>query len=262
MKKDLDRKFLWLSIFIHLIIFFFVSIFYSDSRIKRPFLVLGAYSKNPTIAYFHPLKAPINFKPVQTKSSSSIQKKSGNKVKAPAKKATEKKVIAPKKTGCEVQSNKKLISKKVSARKKPKKSAYAKATADRSKVVEKKIEVKKEVEKKVESEEKMVVTENLDNEKSETINLALFGDRDPSLLKYHESIQKEVCRIWKPPLGASKGTECTVNFVVDKKGNVKEFNIVTPSKMLIYDLSIVKVAKGFVFDECLQGKTFCITFRQ
>ena len=252
MKKDLDKRFLWLSIFIHVFILIVISVFNSNSRIKRPFLVFGAYSKKPTHAYFHPLKAPPNISSIQTRSRISSVKNLNNKVKVADKKTPAKKIIEEKKKSrCEIESKKKLVAENISARKQPKKDK------EPEKLATKKEQALEKVKKEELEENEIQVAEN-----NEPLNFNLFGDRDPEMLKYYESIQKEVCKIWKPPLGASKGTECTVSFVLDKNGNVKEFNIVTPSKMLIYDLSVVKVAKEFKFDECLYGKTFCITFRQ
>ena len=79
---------------------------------------------------------------------------------------------------------------------------------------------------------------------------------------YQRSIQHEVSRLWHPPVGAPKGTTCRVMFSISRYGTVEKFDFVERSKMLIYDLSILRVAKQFKFDECLWGKRFTIDFCQ
>jgi hypothetical protein len=79
---------------------------------------------------------------------------------------------------------------------------------------------------------------------------------------YYEHIQKEVSRLWRPPVGVPKGTECTLSFGISKNGKVERFDIIKRSSMLLYDLSILRVAQHFSFDKCLWGKNFTIDFRQ
>jgi hypothetical protein len=79
---------------------------------------------------------------------------------------------------------------------------------------------------------------------------------------HQKDIQNEISRLWRPPVGVSKGTECSVMFVVEKEGLVKRFEILHKSSVPIYDLSIVRVAKNFMFDKCLWGKTFVVNFLQ
>jgi len=105
--------------------------------------------------------------------------------------------------------------------------------------------------------------EDLDtNETSSVLVLSLAGNVDPGLTFYQKCIQKEVERLWKPPIGVPKSTTCRINFIVDRKGNVKNFEIVKRSSVLIYDLSILRIAHLFKFDQKLWGKSFAVDFCQ
>ncbi len=111
------------------------------------------------------------------------------------------------------------------------------------------------------------VTENgekifAENGQTDIMEFNLLAESDQETRVYQKSIQHEVMRLWHPPLGVSKGTTCRVFFAVGRKGNVEQFEFVTRSKMLIYDLSILRVAKQFKFDDCLWGKRFAIDFCQ
>ena len=85
---------------------------------------------------------------------------------------------------------------------------------------------------------------------------------NPRLEQYQRAIQYEVDRVWQPPIGVAKGTECLVHFVVNRAGAVDKITIQKPSGMIIYDLSIVHVGKSFKFARCLWGKNFTVNFRQ
>ena len=73
----------------------------------------------------------------------------------------------------------------------------------------------------------------------------------------------EIGSVWKPPSsGVPKGTTCKVKFVISKDGEVEDFQTIQKSNVIIYDLSILRVAHLFKFDKCLWGKSFVIDFRQ
>ncbi|MBU1007510.1 TonB C-terminal domain-containing protein [Candidatus Dependentiae bacterium] len=144
-------------------------------------------------------------------------------------------------------------SKKVPAKPKPKKVVT-------KKIPEKKAD-KKEVDKKKKDKQEEQKKEEV-IEKEEMLHFNLMGESDPRVIVYQQCIQVEVDRVWKPPLGVPKGTECEVFFVVSRDGSIKEFAIQKSSHVLIYDLSIIRVGKQFKFDRCLWGKSFAVTFRQ
>lgn len=82
------------------------------------------------------------------------------------------------------------------------------------------------------------------------------------LTVYQECVRKEVLRLWSPPVGIPKGTECTLHFVISDTGKVSHVDFIKRSKMLLYDLSIQQIAYRFDFDKRLWGKQFTIDFRQ
>jgi hypothetical protein len=147
------------------------------------------------------------------------------------------------------KKKKKLVKRKVI----PKKKIVKKLA--KKKAVKKIVKANKKKLKKIEVVQKKVVEE-------EILHFNLLGENDPKMIKFQKCIQNEVDRIWSPPLGVPKGTECLVLFVVNNTGNVKSFKIKNKSKILIYDLSIVKIGQLFKFDKCLWGKSFVINFRQ
>ncbi|MFA5306384.1 MAG: hypothetical protein WC365_02955 [Candidatus Babeliales bacterium] len=91
----------------------------------------------------------------------------------------------------------------------------------------------------------------------------LIGNYDQKdLITYQRHVQREVDRLWRPPLGVPRGTICTVMFTIGTEGIVENFEILKRSDVIIYDLSIIRVAKNFQFDKSLWGKQFKIDFRQ
>ena len=94
----------------------------------------------------------------------------------------------------------------------------------------------------------------------EPINLT--GDIDPRYERYQREVQKEIARVWRPPVGVSQGTECVLSVDVDNEGSVIKFELATKSEVLIYDLSVLQAAKDFKFGQTLWGNSVLITFRQ
>lgn len=103
---------------------------------------------------------------------------------------------------------------------------------------------------------------DLGDGEGEPLEFNLLGSSDEEMRVYQKSIQTEVTRLWRPPLGVPKGTTCRVLFMVNRIGEIDRCEFVSRSKILIYDLSILRVAKQFNFDKCLWGKRFTIDFCQ
>ncbi len=98
-----------------------------------------------------------------------------------------------------------------------------------------------------------------DNEEGFSIE----GIDDPeAIAHYQRYVQEEIDRVWRPPLGVKKGTVCTVAFAVDEKGVVQTCTFIKRSKVLIYDLSIMRVARALRFHASLWNKQFKIDFCQ
>ena len=209
---------------------------YQDSQIKKTFVAYGRHSRILTHAYFRPLAIPkFNYQKYFPKPT----KRKKKRVKAQSKKRAVRKKQTKAKS---LQHGKKIV------KSKQKKPAKKLTRANRG------IQKKKK--------EKLVSTVEKDVKKDEVLHFNVMGESDPRVIRYQQCIQKEVDRLWKPPLGVSMGTECIVSFIIDRNGSVKSFKIKNPSKVLIYDLSIVCVGKKFKFDKSLWGKAFTINFRE
>lgn len=224
-------RFFWLSFILHIFILFSLSLFEHDSRIKSKFVAYGRHSRKITHAYFKRMKAPkFNYNKYFPK---------------PKKKAKKKKLVVKKvsKKIVKKAAPKKIVKKKEPSKKAPKKKRLAKKELPKKKVQPKKID-----KPKVEEEE--------------ILHFNVMGEDDPRVIRYQQAIQIEVDRVWSPPLGVPKGTECIVFFSISRNGDVKSFEIRKKSKIVIYNLSITQVARKFRFDKCLWGKSFEVNFRQ
>ena len=89
------------------------------------------------------------------------------------------------------------------------------------------------------------------NETSSTLVLNFNGKFDPEMALYQKYVQSEVERLWKPPLGVPRGTTCRIGFLVDRQGKIQHFEIIKRSNVLIYDLSILRIAHLFKFNKKL-----------
>jgi hypothetical protein len=222
--KQFDKRLLAVSFLLHIFIFFFVTFVGSDTNIRKTFLAYGRHSRYMTHAYFRRM---------QSKGGS--YKKYLQKRRLAYKKAIEQRRLK------RLARRKKLAKKQAARKKSPKKVA--------KKLSKPKPVPKKEIPKEVE-------------EQLEMLHFNMMGETDPKMVMYQQHIQEEVDRLWRPPIGVPKGAECLVQFTVDKCGKVKHFEIIKGSNIVIYDLSIVRVAKKFTFHKCLWGKSFPINFRQ
>lgn len=87
-----------------------------------------------------------------------------------------------------------------------------------------------------------------------------IADEDPRFFVYINKIQHEFGQVWEPPIGIPEGIKCLVKLVIDKKGEVELFDILEKSKVVIFDLSVVRDAKKLNFAHArykeLWGKTF------
>jgi len=210
--------------------FFFAFAGYS-SHIGKQFVAYGRHSRKITHAYYRRPKAPtFSYKDFLAKRAAAAVaiKKAQEKKKAMQKKVAQKKAPAPKRR----------VVKNV-----PKPGA--------KKPLQKKLPTSKKTAEKA-SEEK----------EEEILHFNLIGEVDPKMLRYQECIQRGVDRVWRPPLGVPKGTECVALVAVDSAGKISQFKLIKSSKIIIYNLSIVKIGGILEFDRSLWGKSFEITFRQ
>ncbi len=259
--KKINKKFFIHSFLLHFLAVIFLLLFNSNKKIARQFIVFGAHSKKPTQAYFQPLKQITRSDWLKTRRVT--QKKTTHKrivKKAVRKKTVSKKRPVVKKIPPKSKPTRKTVIKKKTKRLPLKKavvkkeiSLSPKASAHTIKKIEKKIEPPKKVEQQEKPEKKI---------EQEELRFNLMGSQDLRLARYQRHIQKEVARLWCPPVGVPKGTECSLSFIINSKGKISKFEVIKRSKILIYDLSILRIAKNFKFDKCLWNKKFTIDFRQ
>lgn len=261
---NLNRKFFIGSFIFHLVIIALSFFMPKSGKINKTFLVYGAHSKAPMHAYFKPMRVVKNKYSsrvaLNKKNNKTIKKKTKKDVPKAKPKAKAKAKLKPKikkkikaQTKKEKKSVKKIENKKVSIRQ-AKKKKVASRQAKKKTVTSKKIKKDKSFQENKKQKQKKL--------EEDILNFDLLGSDNPELLKYQRNIQREVCRVWRPPLGVKKGTESTVQFSVNRSGNVTEFEFIKKSDVLIYDLSITRVANKFQFARCLWGKKFSIVFRQ
>jgi hypothetical protein len=267
MRNPLNKRSFWVSFIVHFFLLLFLIFFYPRSKINKKFLVYGVHSKNKTLAYFKPLRVPASsYKRLRNRAGASskvgksrVATNKTKQVQKPVQIAKKKETPPPKvKTKMEAPSKKLALQKKVE----PKKKVVTKAKKEEpKKLPEKKLPEKKILAKNIE-EEKPVELDATEEALDEQLHFNVVGEDDQVFVRYQKYVQQEVEHTWKPPLGVPKGTECTVLFEIGSDGCVKQFEFVTRSNILIYDLSITRVAKLFKFDSCLWGKTFKVDFRQ
>lgn len=261
MYSRIDKRFYIISLGVHLIalgLLLFIS--HNMDVVKTPFLVYGVYSNEPLCAFFKPLPLPqveTYIKPQEIKPQAITKKQQTASPVTPPKvhqspQAKEKVNGAHKQVEI-APSQKNVVEKKmvVTPKEAPAVSPQA-VPPQKAAIPQKKEQVKEHQEKAAEHrrEEHPYGAPHVQNFKHK------------KLYCYQRAIQHEVTRIWKPPLGVSKGAECALFFVLDDGGNVKDFKVVKSSGIPLYDLSIIKVVQLFQFDKIVSGKRFMVTFRQ
>ncbi|MBU4269771.1 TonB C-terminal domain-containing protein [Candidatus Dependentiae bacterium] len=274
MKNKLTRNYLIGSAITHLIIIL-IALFatHSNKKINKQFLVFGAHSKRQSLALFKSHKdfTQTDWYAKRLSQESKARKtriERKNKIKNNKKKLLQEKTRTKASTNNLNKKNNTSFKEEIKKEKKlPKKQKLA------EKIIEQKQEPAKKIEPEVISQKieqpKDIESENIEQEQQllqdqpdDEMQINLLGEDDQEIIKYQESIQKEVSRLWHPPIGVPKGSECIVRFYIDNSGNVEKYEIMQKSNILIYDLSITQVAKKFKFEESLWGKNFSIHFRQ
>jgi len=189
---------------------------------QKSFIVLGAHSSKETVAYFRPLKTPKQIGSPTSRMKSVIKERHSKKKKTAFKKTLKKK--------------KPIIKEKLEEKK-----------------IEKKKELVEEPVKQEQPKEKTV---------SEPMSVVLGDVAGITLTRFYKDVQREVARVWRPPVGVPRGTECVLSLEIDDKGDVKKFELSERSKVLIYDLSVLQAAREFKFEKSLWNSSLFITFRQ
>lgn len=97
----------------------------------------------------------------------------------------------------------------------------------------------------------------------DTIHVGVVDSTDP-VTRYHQRIiSQEFNRLWQPPVGVRKGTQCTVRITIGKNGIITAIDFIKRSQVPIYDLSILrlKLAKPDL-PPTLYGKHMIVVFHQ
>ena len=249
-RNPLNKKLFWISLGLHILLITIIAFSYQDSRIKKTFLAYGRHSKRILHAYFRQLKSPTD------NSQKYLQARRASARRASARRAQTRRDASRRAQARRAQARKAQARKAKIKKNKAKKKLLVKKE---NKIIKTKKPVKKPEPKPVEPRP---VEPKPEEVVEEILDFNLMGETDPRIILYQRCIQSEVDRVWKPPIGVPKGTECVVNFTIDRDGSVKNYKILKTSNVLIYDLSIVQVTKKFAFDKCLWGKSFEINFRQ
>jgi TonB family protein len=264
---------------------------------KKAFVVFGAHSRYTSNTRYKPSRMiPFVDKGGGKKTSSgnakgknkktkkqkpSIQKKSSPKKRSSAKPVTKKSSPTKGKTGSQNKAPKvkKTVpeldqagtkKKAIKSKKEPQKPTPPpplEAEKDTSETEEQEAIIPTPVIKQtlLETPQTADSTAEDDNDENDDLDdgFSINGVQDPEeVALYQRYVQNEIDRAWRPPLGVKKGTICTVSFTVDNEGNVASCSIVKKSAVLIYDLSIMRVARNLHFHQSLWGKQFKIDFCQ
>jgi len=290
------------SVLMHIAIFAIIISATKNDEIATRFIVLGAHSKNTLHATYKSMPLPSTQKSSIGKSGAGVKStpkktipKKLKKKQAPKPLPQKNKRTIPKKEKIPLKKMPTSIIEEKRTLKTPEKlrrqesdepndaikkeKKKKKDTKKKEKSEEKKTNqiLEKKLKKEQQEEEQLLADDELiqDSEDLETptdiqsdnpneietigINLSQLSKE---LTVYQECVQKEVLRLWSPPVGIPKGTECTLHFVISDTGKISHVDFIKRSKMLLYDLSIQQVAYRFDFDKRLWGKQFTIDFRQ
>ncbi|MBM3887006.1 TonB C-terminal domain-containing protein [Candidatus Dependentiae bacterium] len=96
------------------------------------------------------------------------------------------------------------------------------------------------------------------------IHIGVVDAADP-VTRYHQRVlSQEITRLWTPPPGVRKGTECSISITFSKEGMVKSFDFIKRSNIPIYDLSILrlKLAKFSLPTDFRTEKPLLVVFHQ
>lgn len=302
MNQSLNKYYFIASIFVHMFIFFAISYMIKrDSISNKNFVIFGAHSRIAAKATYKSGNiTPFTGTPTgrvksKTRNSSSKnrnrskKKQIGKKVAARTKKQTPtKKIIAQKISAQKTEPLHKaakavmplataMIEDEVISQPKKKKQLKKKLKLEQTKPVPAPIEENIIVPHQESLPEEAPVpsaetpeqiidngqAEDDDDEDDDAIHIGIVDATDP-VTRYHQRVvSQEFNRLWQPPVGVRKGTECSVKIILGKSNTIESIDFIKRSNIPIYDLSILrlKLAK-FSFPESLQGKKLIVVFHQ
>ena len=204
--------------------------------LRRNYLVFGAHSRIPTLAYFHKKK-------IASPTTHGQDASAKLKEKAPQG-PVEKKASA-------IQEQKKSLPKTTNAAKVPQ-PAPSKS---------KKVEPPKKVEKPVAKKQE---TKPASAQQAVAAQAPKLGSPVVSgaAVRYQQHIQEVVRSVWQPPLGVPKGTEAVLTLELDKQGRLMRHEIVQRSGNLLYDMSVLQALPLMDFGLKCANCSFSVNFVQ
>lgn len=232
--------------------------------------------------------------------SSSAQKKGPAVIKkAPVQKTvaavqTTKKIETPKPSTKNKPTIKKIEPKKPDVKKSdapkkvdtPKKTVEKTVPVEKKKIEEKKTAPKKTEPKKVEEKKQDNLPEKMVKEELKpaavpilaavaqpvaSASAADIGADEPLVIHataqeieaYRRAnlLQQELVRVWHPPVGIAKDTNCTINCQVNWQGGVHDVTIQKTSGILMYDVAARSALYAMQLPEWARGKSLTIIFK-
>lgn len=299
MNGSLHKKYFIASIAIHLFIVIAISYMLKrDALSNKNFIIFGAHSRHTTKAFYKSGTIAPFVSNNQTGKKAGVQK---NKRSASRAKQTlnKKSKTTPAKKSVQKPAQRKTLQKtknaKIPAAKNTKNQAQAAqkkilpepAKQSRSKQKKQKAQaaVKKEIpppQQEVIQEDEVPATPALtpqevlqepikeetqatqeEDDDDEIIHLGVVDAVDPVTRHHQQVISQEFNRLWHPPVGVQKGTECSVKITLGQKNNIENIDFIKKSGIPIYDLSILRLKLATLeLPESLQGKRLIVVFHQ
>lgn len=283
-KNIFDLRYLVLSCLFHLGIGLFFYHITSDHEIRTSFLVYGVHSKEEVIAFYKPVsdvgtfipdKKPVVLKKAASVSTATPAKQEGTFQHTITQEKTEITPLVEKPVALEQAAlpiieqpealpEKKMVVEK-SASINDKNLIDDKKNDDVSPQVEIPTPLEQGVAMPIEQSLSKTLSSAISSKKKTKLVLSAqqyARKRKDQLLLYQAYIQKEIMRLWRPPVGVKKGVESLVYFSVSNQGAIEQAHIVKSSEIVIYDMSIKRVLMAFQFHQSLWGKRFTVNFRQ
>lgn len=265
MNNILNARYFVVSILFHLLCFVVFIWANSIQNVNKHFVVYGMTSS--TYAYFKPMRMPPkseNSKVVASRIPIKTRPNRAQNVKDPSISKPKPKPVQSKAPAAKINAV------KVPQRKDNKdvlKESPPRAEKKLSIPQKKEVKIVKQDVTKVEKEfpKKVEAIADVSEAKEEVYSFVIGEDVTLALEEYQVEMQREIGRVWHPPVGVAKDAECVVLIVPAFGGSVKSFELIKESKIKIYDSSVKLAINRIRFEGKLRelwGKTICITFKQ
>ncbi|MCB9492707.1 MAG: hypothetical protein H6679_00355 [Epsilonproteobacteria bacterium] len=261
MKLLIARKYLYYSFGLHCFVTLALLLCDTKSKHVSTFVVFGQKrDPNMLVEFVPPHKPPKRLPIVPPKKSEPKQpekKTVKQEVKQQVKKTEPKKQAKPEPKKKETKPPATTVKKPEVKQEKSKAEQQKKQPEKTKKAEPKKVEKPKE---ETAIKKEPVIEKKVEEQMPEKMSVQSTAQTPENM--YHACVQQEVSRLWRPPVGFDKSVKCSGFFSIGTDGKVREFKLISSSGVLIYDLSVTKVAKKFAFNRILWGKSFTIDFAQ